>query len=94
MDKICKTIIANCNDRNNIQYKTSALETLVNYYGYEAMPYLLEAARHPDKTTEMLHTGFLCQLQVHLLQENGLHIIPKPCRLPDLKYKYAWAKKR
>ena len=50
MDKICKTIIANCNDRNNIQYKTSALETLVNYYGYEAMSYLTEAARHPDKT--------------------------------------------
>jgi HEAT repeat protein len=50
MDKICKTIIANCNDRNNIQYKTSALEILVNYYGYEAMPYLLEAARNPDKT--------------------------------------------
>jgi HEAT repeat protein len=50
MDKICKTIIANCNERNNIQYKTSALETLVSYYGYEAMPYVLEAARHPDKS--------------------------------------------
>ena len=50
MEKICKTIIANCNDRSTIQYKTSALETLVNYYGYEAMPTLLEAARHPDKT--------------------------------------------
>ena len=50
MDKICKTIIANCNVRSNIQYKTSALEILVNYYGYEAMPYLLEAARYPDKS--------------------------------------------
>jgi len=50
MDKICKTIIAHCNDRSTIQYKTSALETLVNYYGYEAMPYLIKAARHPDKS--------------------------------------------
>ena len=50
MEKICKTIISNCNDRSNIQYKTSALETIVSYYGYEAMPYLLEAARNPDKT--------------------------------------------
>jgi HEAT repeat protein len=50
MDKICKTIIANCNDRNTIQYKTSALETLVNYYGFEAMPYLLEAVSNSDKT--------------------------------------------
>jgi HEAT repeat protein len=50
MDRICKTIIAKCNDRNNIQYKTSALEILVNYYGYEAMPYLFEAARNPDKS--------------------------------------------
>lgn len=50
MDKICKTIIAKCNDRSSIQYKISALETLVNYYGYEAMPYLIEAAKHPDKS--------------------------------------------
>ena len=49
MDKVCETVIANCNDRNNIQYKASALATLVNHYGYEAMSYLLEAANHPDK---------------------------------------------
>lgn len=50
MGKICKTIIKHCNVRSNIQYKTAALETLVNYWGYEAMAFLLEAARHPDKS--------------------------------------------
>jgi HEAT repeat protein len=50
MDKICRMIISNCNDRNSIQYKTSALETLVNYYGYEALPILFEAVSNPDKT--------------------------------------------
>lgn len=50
MDKICKTIISKCNTRDNIQYKTSALEILVNYYGYEAMPYLIEAASNSDKS--------------------------------------------
>jgi HEAT repeat protein len=50
MDKICKTIIAKCNDRNTIQFKTSALETLVNFHGAEAMPYLINAASSPDKS--------------------------------------------
>jgi HEAT repeat protein len=50
MDKICKTVIISCNDKSNIQYKASALETLVNYYGYESMSYLLEAAHHPDQS--------------------------------------------
>jgi HEAT repeat protein len=50
MDKICKTVMTNCNERNNIQYKASALGILVSYYGYDAMPYLFEAAGHPDKS--------------------------------------------
>jgi HEAT repeat protein len=58
MDKICKTIISKCNTRDNIQYKTSALEILVSFHGYEAMPYLLEAARHTDKTYRSAAYGF------------------------------------
>lgn len=50
MDKICKTVMTRCNERNNIQYKTSALETLVNHYGSDAMLYIIEAAGHPDKS--------------------------------------------
>ncbi|MBA4321512.1 MAG: hypothetical protein C0408_01710, partial [Odoribacter sp.] len=50
MDKICKTIITNCNDKNTIQYKTSALETLVNNRGNDAMIYLIEAAANSDKS--------------------------------------------
>jgi HEAT repeat protein len=50
MNKICRTIIENCNDKNNIQYKTSALETLVTYYGFDSMPFILDAAANPDKS--------------------------------------------
>ncbi|HCI55255.1 MAG TPA: DUF1080 domain-containing protein [Bacteroidales bacterium] len=50
MTKICNTIISNCNQRTNIQFKAGALETIVKYKGKDAMPYLIEAARHTDKS--------------------------------------------
>jgi HEAT repeat protein len=50
MDNICKTVISNCNDRNNIQFKTEALDIMVRYHGYEAMTYLTDALNHSDKS--------------------------------------------
>lgn len=50
MEKICKTLIARCNSRTTIQFKSGALETLVKYKGTDAMSYLIEAASHPEKS--------------------------------------------
>lgn len=62
MERICGTIIRNCNVRSNIQYKTAALETLVNYFGYEAMRYLIEAAASSDKSYR--NAGFRFALSI------------------------------
>jgi HEAT repeat protein len=77
MDKICKTIIENCNDRNNIQYKTSALETLVNYYGSDAMPFILDAARHPDKSYRNAAYGFSLSLAGSAVTRKWIEYYPK-----------------
>jgi HEAT repeat protein len=50
MDNICKTVISNCNDRKNIQYKTEALDIMVRYHGYDAMNYLTDALNFSDKS--------------------------------------------
>jgi HEAT repeat protein len=50
MDIICKTVITNCNDRKNIQYKTEALDIMVRYHGYDAMIYLTDALNNSDKS--------------------------------------------
>jgi HEAT repeat protein len=88
MDKICKTIITNCNDRNSIQYKTSALETLVNYYGYEAMPYLLDAARHQDKTYRNAAYLFSLSLAGTQVTRKWIEYYPEaaPAAKPEIIY--------
>jgi len=47
-DKICKLLIAKCNDKLNMQYKTAALQLYTDLHGGEAMPAILKAAAHPD----------------------------------------------
>jgi HEAT repeat protein len=77
MDKICKTIIDNCNDRNNIQYKTAALETLVNYYGNDAMPFILDAVRHPDKSYRNAAYGFSLSVPGTAVTRKWIEYYPK-----------------
>ena len=50
MDKICKLIMAKCNDKLTIQNKTAALETYAGFHGIDAMKELIKAAGNPDKT--------------------------------------------
>ena len=50
MDNICKTVITNCNDRKNVQYKTEALDIMVRYHGYDALTYLTGALNYSDKS--------------------------------------------
>ncbi len=47
-DKICKLLIAKCNDKLNIQNKTAALQLYTDLHGVDAMPLILKAASHPD----------------------------------------------
>jgi HEAT repeat protein len=48
MDKICKLLISNCNDKLTMQNKTAALETYVSFHGIKAFPQILKAAGHSD----------------------------------------------
>ncbi|MCX6329866.1 MAG: HEAT repeat domain-containing protein, partial [Bacteroidia bacterium] len=48
MDKICKLLIRNCNDKLTMQNKSAALETYVSFHGIKAFPQILKAARHSD----------------------------------------------
>jgi HEAT repeat protein len=50
MDKICKLVIAKCNDKLSIQNKTEALKIYAGFHGVAAMKELIKAAGHPDKT--------------------------------------------
>lgn len=83
MEKICKNIIANCNDRNNIQYKIAALGTLVEHYGYEAMPYLLKAAEHQDKSYRNAAFNFSLAIQDDAVTGRWIEYYPKA--LPVVK---------
>jgi len=47
MEKICRLIIAKCNDENTLQYKTEALHTIVSFQGIEAMGSVFQAAASP-----------------------------------------------
>jgi|WetSurMetagenome_2_1015567.scaffolds.fasta_scaffold00007_43 HEAT repeat protein len=47
-DKICKLLIAECNDKLNMQYKTAALQLYTDIHGAEAMYTILKAASHHD----------------------------------------------
>lgn len=48
-DKICKLLIAKCNDKLNIQNRISALQLYTDLHGADAMPLILREASHPDK---------------------------------------------
>ena len=50
MDKICKLVMAKCNDKLTIQNKTAALETYVSFHGMDAMKVLIKALNNPDKS--------------------------------------------
>jgi len=50
MDKICRLIMAKCDDRSRIQNKTAAMKIYTGFHGPDAMKILIRAAGHPDKT--------------------------------------------
>jgi HEAT repeat protein len=48
MKKICKLIMAKCDDEGTIHYKTAALDIYAGAYGLPAMPLLTKAAAHTN----------------------------------------------
>jgi HEAT repeat protein len=50
MDKICKLLLSKCDDNTNIQNKIAALDTYVSFHGIDAMPLIMKAAGHIDKS--------------------------------------------
>jgi HEAT repeat protein len=47
-DKICKLLIAKCNDKLNMQNKIAALKLYTDLHGAGAMTEILKASAHPD----------------------------------------------
>jgi hypothetical protein len=50
MDRICKLVIAKCNDKTTMQNKISALKIYTGFHGTGAMKLLYRAADHTDST--------------------------------------------
>jgi HEAT repeat protein len=50
MDKICKLVMAKCNDKLTVQNKTKALVTYVSFHGIDAIKELKKAAENSDRT--------------------------------------------
>ena len=49
MDRICKLVMAKCNDKSTIQNKIAALKIYVGFHGMDAVKDLIKAASNPDK---------------------------------------------
>lgn len=77
MDKVCQVIIAGCNEKGNIQYKTEALRIKVNYYGYEAFPDILTALGNSDKSYRNSALQFLLSLQGQPVTRKLMEYYPK-----------------
>ncbi len=50
MDRICKLVMARCNDKTTIQNKIAALKIYTGFHGTGAMKVLYKAAEHPDRS--------------------------------------------
>lgn len=77
MTKVCKTLIDNCNDRSNIQYKTGALSVLTDQLGSDAMSYILEALGSPDKSYRNAALMYTLPIDDPLVTNTLINFYPK-----------------
>jgi HEAT repeat protein len=83
MDKICKLIIAKCDDNSSIQNKTVALEIYVSSHGISAMDYLIKGAAHPDKRYRNAAIHMSLALSGNEVVKRWIKYFPKA--IPDAK---------
>jgi HEAT repeat protein len=76
MVKICKLLLSKCNDRSSIKYKTAALEMLVDFYGYRALPYILEATTYPDKSYRIAAYKFSLSFKGETTTRKWIELFP------------------
>jgi HEAT repeat protein len=62
MDKICRLVIAKCNDKSTIQYKSEALRIYSAAHGAGSIKELIKAAGNPDKSYR--NTAFRASLEI------------------------------
>jgi HEAT repeat protein len=82
-DKICKLVIAKCNDKTTMQNKIGALETYVIIHGSEAMPLILKAAGHADKKYRTAAMRISLDLPGSEITQKWVEFFPKA--IPDAK---------
>jgi HEAT repeat protein len=77
MLKVCKSLIANCNERNNIQYKTGALATIVDQTGVESISYIIDALESNDKSYRNAALGYSLRVKDSKMTDALSEFYPK-----------------
>ena len=83
MDKICKLVMAKCNDRITIQNKTTALKTYVSFHGISAMKEMIKAMEHPEKSYRVAALRASLTIQGSEIVQKWIDYFPKAS--PDAK---------
>ncbi len=77
MEKICRLVMAKCNDDLTMQYKTNALHTIVMFQGIEAMGTIFQAAASPDKKYRSAAIMMTLEIQGKEVVSKWLSYFPK-----------------
>ena len=77
MQKICKLIIAKCNDKTTMQNKIAALDIYTGFLGIEAFPYILKAAGHVDKKYRVAAMRMSLNITGSGVTEKWIEFFPK-----------------
>jgi len=77
MDRICKLLIGECNDKLTYQNKTAALETYVSFHGIDAMPVILKAATHPEKRYRVAAIDMSASIKGDKVTDKWIKYFPK-----------------
>ena len=83
MDKICKLLISNCNDKLTMQNKSAALETYVSFHGINAFPQILKAAGHSDSRYRNAAINMSASISGNEVAKKWIAFFPKA--IPEAK---------
>ena len=83
MDKICKLVIAKCNDNTTMQNKIAALDIYTGFHGIDAFTYILKAAGHTDKKYRIAAMRMSLNISGSEVTQKWIEIFPKA--IPEAK---------
>lgn len=86
LDRICKRVIARCNDKTTIQNKIAALNVYAGFHGIDAMNELIRAAGHPDSRYRNAALRMSLAIPGTQIVQNWINFYPKaiPAAKPEI----------